>query len=110
MNSFSVLMWQGLSNATYLGNLHVVYGKIFKIFMEQENQKCLVDEENADRCSGNEERFSAKERQIIKTYQAGEAYRQLCRNEFEDFYKNLWLKTGYFITANGSNVDEIAPE
>ena len=78
--------------------------------MEQEHHKWLDDEEHSDRWYGNEEPYSAKERRILITDQAGEAYTKLCGNEYDDVRKKLWLKSGCLISADGSNDDEIAPE
>ena len=78
--------------------------------MEQEHHKWLDDEEHADKCYGNEEPYSAKERRILITHWAGEAYTKLCGNEYDDFRKKLWLKTGCLISADGTNDDKIAPE
>ena len=44
------------------------------------------------------------------THWAGEAYTKLCGNEYNDFCKKLWLKTGCLIAADGSNDDKTAPE
>ena len=78
--------------------------------MEQEHHKWLDDEEHSDRWYGNEEPYSAKERRILITDQAGEADTKLCGNEYDDVCKKLWLKSGCLISADGSNDDEIAPE
>ena len=48
-------------------NLYASCCKMRKTLMEQESHKWLDDGEHADRCSGNEGPYSAKERQIIIT-------------------------------------------
>ena len=107
----SCVVWYGLPNATGLWQpVDTGYTKILKTLMEQEYQKWLDDEEHADRWYGNEEPYSAKERRIFITHWAGVAYTKLCGNEFDDFRKNLSLKTGCLISADGSNDDKIAPE
>ena len=78
--------------------------------MEQERQKWLDDEEHADRWYWNEELYSGKERLILITHWAGEAYTKLWGNEYDNFRKKLWLKTGCLISADGCNDDKIAPE
>ena len=86
------------------------YVKILKTLMEQEHHRWLDDEEHADRWYGNEEPYSAKERRILITHWAGEAYKKLCGDEYNEFRKTLWLKTGCLITPDGSNDDKIASE
>ena len=78
--------------------------------MEQEHQKWLDDKEHANRLYGNEEPYLAKERRILITHWAGEAYTKLCWNEYDDFRKKLWLKRSCLISADGSNDDKSAPE
>ena len=78
--------------------------------MEQEHHKWLDDDEHTDRWYGNEEPYWAKERHILIGNWPGEAYTKLCGNEYDDFCKTLWLKTGFLISADGSNDDKIAPE
>ena len=107
----SGVVWYGLPNATDLWQpVDAGYAKMLKPLMEQEHYKLLDDEELADRWYGNEEPYSAKERRTLTTHWAGEAYAKLCGNEYNDFWKKLWLKTGCLITADGSNDDKIAPE
>ena len=74
---------------------------MLKTLIEQEHHKCLDDEEHADRWYGNEEPYSSKDRRILITPWAGEAYTKLCGSEYDDFRKKLWLKTGCLIQQMG---------
>ena len=77
--------------------------------MEQEHHKWLDAEEHAERWYGNEESYSSKERRILITHWEGEVCTKLCGNEYDDFRKKLWLKTGSMISADRSNDDKMAP-
>ena len=88
----SSVVWYGLPNATDLWQpVDAGYGKVLKTLMEQEHHSWLDDEEHADRWYGNEELLSAKERRNLITHWAGEAYKKLCGDEYNEFRKTLWL-------------------
>ena len=107
----SGVVWYGLPDKTSLWQpVDAAYAKMLKTLMEQEHHKWLDDEEHVDRWYGNEEPYSAKERRILITHWADEAYTKLCENEYDDFRRKLWLKTGCLISVDGSNDNKIAPE
>ena len=79
----SGVVWYGLPNATDLWQpADAGYGKMLKTLMKQEHHR----------------RFD------------GEEYKKLRGDEYNEFRKTLWLKTGCLITADGLNDDKIAPE
>ena len=55
-------------------------------------------------------RFSAKDRRILITLRAGNAYQKLISDDYDDFRWRLFEKTGCLITADGSGDAKIAPE
>lgn len=104
------LVWYGLPNATDLWQV-VDSGpaQLLKTFIGQSQRKWLEDDTNSDKWYGQES-FSAKERRILITHWAAEAWRKLTSPEYEEFLKKSWLRTGCLMTADGSEDYLIKPE
>ena len=107
----SGVCWYGLPNATDLWQpVDAGYAELLKRLVNQKFHAWLDSDENADRWYGNVDSFSAKERRILITHWAGDAYDQLVSPEYDAFRKRLWEKTGCLITADGSDDSKIQPE
>ena len=70
----------------------------------------LDESENADRCYENQTPYTAMEQRILITHWVGDAWETLCGTNYEHLRKRCWEKTGYLITADGSDDDKISPE
>ena len=92
--------WFGLKNAADLWQ--VVDASLARNWLDKEG--------NADRLYGNENIFTTSERQILITHWVGEAQKKLCSPDYDHFRKRCWEKTGFLITADGSEDDKITPE
>ena len=57
-----------------------------------------------------DQKFSAKERRILIAHWVGEAYQDLCKNEYDNLRWRTFEKTGCLMTADGSGEELITPE
>lgn len=112
VSDISGVIWYGLPDATDLWQpVDAGYAQVLKALISKEQQSWLDTESNSDRWFGNENPYSAKERRILITNWAGEAWKKLSDDEkYVDFRRRLWEKTGCLITADGTNDDLIKPE
>ena len=111
VSSLSGVCWYGLPNATDLWQpVDAGYAELLKRLITQRFHNWLDAEENADRWYGNVQPFSAKERRILITHWAGDAYEKLISPEYNNFRWRLFEKTGCLITADGSEDSKIQPE
>ena len=71
----------------------------------------MDQEANADRwfCNTNEP-FSAKERRILISHWAGNAWEKLCQSKYDRLREKCWVNTGCLITADGSGDEHIKQE
>ena len=67
-------------------------------------EKWLKEEKNLEKWH---DKLSARDRRILMTKWTAEAWREPSRNK--EFLKRLFEKTGYLLTADGSNDDKICP-
>lgn len=105
------IVWYGLPGATDLWQpVDAGYAQILKTLIGQAQRKWLDDEENAEKWYGHETSFSAKERRILITHWAGEAYKKLLTSEYDNLRLRVWQKTGCLMTADTSEDDLIKPE
>ena len=51
-----------------------------------------------------------KERRVLLTHWAGEAYSKLCLPEYDDLRWRIFVRTGCLLTADGSDDHLVAPE
>jgi len=78
---------------------------------DNERQVYLMDDNNASKWLGLEGKpYTAKERRILITNWAGEAYKKLCGSEYDHLRTRCFQKTGCLMTADGSEDHLIAPE
>ena len=105
------VVWYGLSSATDLWQpVDSGYGELLKVLMSQHHNRWLDDDDNAERWYGNERPYTAKERRILISHWAGEAYKKLCSTEYDAFRVKIWQKTGCLMTADGTDDDRVQPE
>lgn len=103
--------WFGLPNATDLWQpVDAGYAELLKTFVFQMQNEWLDKEDNADLWYGNEAGFSAKDRRILITQWAGEAYQKLISKHYDSFRWRMFEKTGCLITADGTGDNMINPE
>ena len=105
------LVWFGLPDATDLWQpVDAGYAQVLKSLISKEQQLWLDEEENADRWFGNDKPFSAKERRILISHWAGEAWDKLSSEKYDSFREGIWQTTGCMMTVDGTNDEKIKPE
>ena len=93
------VVWYGLPGATNLWQpVDAGYAQILKTLIGQAQRKRLHDDENAEKWYGHETSFSAKERRILISHWAGEAYKKLLSSEYDNLRLRVWQKTGCLMT------------
>lgn len=80
-------------------------GKLFKTKVGEAMERWLEEDENLDLWH---DKISAKDRRILMTKWAGEAWTELSSNM--DLFTKLFHKTGCLLTADGSDDDKIQPQ
>ena len=111
ISSQSGVCWFGLPNATDLWQpVDAGYDELLKTLITQVQHDWLDKEENAEKWYGNDGDFSAKDRRILITLWAGNAYEKLISKEYDNFRWRLFEKTGCLITADGSEDEKITAE
>jgi len=107
----SGVVWYGPPNAAseIWQPIEAGYGKMLQSFMEQELYRWLEDDEHVQRWYGNKEPYTDKEKRILITHWAGEAYGRLIRQDYNQFRRSVWFKSGCLITADGSCDEQIRP-
>ena len=105
------VVWYGLQSATDLWQtVDSGYSKLLKVLMTEQHNRWLDDDNNAEHWYGNEKPYSAKERRILISHWAGEAYKKLCSTDYDTFCFKIWQKAGCLMTADGTSDDKIKPE
>ena len=105
------LLWYGLPDASDLWQpVDAGYAACLKSLIVIEHRKWLDIEDNAKQWFGNETSYTAKERRILITQWAGEAWKTLNGERYDKIRKSCWAATGCLITADGSNDNLIQPE
>ena len=111
VNELSGVVWFGLPNATDLWQpVDAGYAQVLKSLIGIEHRDWLDDEDNADRWFCNSTPFSAKERRILISHWAGNAWEKLCEPKYDRLRMKCWVNTGCLITADGSDDNKIKPE
>ena len=107
----SGLVWFSLPNGTDLWQpVDAGFAQVLTVLIGIEHRDWLDQENNADRWFCNDVSFSAKERRILITWWAGNAWEKLSAPKYDRLRLSCWQKTGCLITADGSNDDLIKPE
>ena len=83
---------------------------IVKVKVRQAHYQWLDLDENADKWYGEENRFTASERQILITQWVGEAYKALLEAKYAKFRQKTFERTGCLLTADGSRDHLVQPE
>ena len=97
VSELSGLVWYGLPDATDLWQpVDTGYAQVLKALIAKEQQDWLDDESNADRWFGNEKSFFAKERRILISHWAGEAWTKLCGSKYEQLHHRFLVKNRLF--------------
>jgi len=105
------LVWYGLPDGIDLWQpVDAGYAQVLKSLISKEHQDWLDRDDNADRWFQNDNPYSAKERRILITNWAGEAWKRLSRPEYDHLRKSCWVKTGCMLTSDGSEDDLVKPE
>ena len=104
-------LWYGLPSATDLWQpVDAGYVASLKALIAIEHRKWLDIDNNSDRWFGNEQPYSAKERRILITHWAGDAWKVLSTAKYDKQRHKCWTMTGCLITADGSDDSLIKPE
>ena len=86
MPNINGVVWYGLASATDLWqSVDSGYGKLLKVLMTQQHNKCFDDDNNAERWHDNEKPYSANECRILISHWVGEAYKKLCSTGCDAF-------------------------
>ena len=82
------ICWYGLPNALWQP-VDAGYGSLLKFFIQHAHSNWLEVENNADRWFGNVQPYCAKERRILISHWAGEAYKKLISDKYNSFRLRL---------------------
>ena len=97
--------WYGLPGATYIWQpVDAGYGEILKVKVRQAHYKWLNSNANADKWY-RDNLFTTSERRILITHWVGEAYNALVDERYDRFRREIFERTGYLLTADGSGDD-----
>ena len=104
------LCWYGLKEETDLWQpVDAGYADVPKKLVGIQQREWLDKDENADRWYDGK-RFSAKERKILISHWAGEAWDQLRQTKYDHFRLKCWTPTGCLLTADISHDHLVKPE
>ena len=78
--------------------------------MRQAHYQWLDSDENADKCYGEVNRFTASERRILNIQWVGETYEALLEAKYDKFGQETFERTGCLLTADGSRDHLVQPE
>ena len=107
----SGVAWFGLPKATDLWQpVDAGYAQLLKVLMCQQFENWLDDDEHAERWYANEKPFTASERRVLITHWGGNAYKKLCSPQYDDLHLQIFVKTGCFMTSDGSDDHLVKPE
>ena len=108
------VVYYGLADATDLWQpVDAGYAQTLKQLIAIEHRDWLDADNNSDKWfnnDGNENPFTAKERRILITHWAGEAWKKLNESKYDQLCWRCWGATGALITADGSEDKKIKPE
>ena len=105
------LLWYGLPGATDLWQpVDAGYAASLKSLISIEHRKWLDTDNHSDRWFGNEVPYTAKERRILITQWAGEAWNVLNSSKYDKQRKKCCSMTGCLLTADGSEDNLVKPE
>ena len=100
------LLWYGLPGATNLWQaVDARYTATLKALIAVEHSKWLDTDNHSDRWFGNEEPYTVKERQILITHWAREAWKALSSAKYDKQRRKCWMMTGCLMTANNGSED-----
>ena len=93
ISSQSGICWFGLPNTTDVWQpVDAGYADLLKTLIAQAQHDWLDREENAEKWYGYDDEFSAKDRRILITLWAGNAYQKLMSKEYDTFRWRLFEK------------------
>ena len=85
------------------------YADVLKKLVGIQQREWLDKDENADHWYDGKS-FSVKERRILISYRAGEAWNQLCQPKYDNLRLKCWASTGCLLTADGCDDHFVKPE
>lgn len=89
------VVWYGLPGATdFWQPVDAGYAQLLKTLIGQAQRRWLDDDDNAEKWYGHDKSFTTKERRILLTHWAGEAYKKLISREYDNLRLRVWQKTG----------------
>ena len=87
-----------------------IYSNGLKVKVRQAHYQWLDWDESVNKWYREENCFTASERQILITHWVGEAYKALLEATYGTFGQEIFERTGYFLTADGSRDNLAQPE
>lgn len=105
------LLWYGLPGATNLWQpVDAGYAASLNALIAIEHRQWLDTDNHSERWFGNEEPYTAKERRILTTQWAGDAWIALSSPKYDKQRKKCWSMTGCLVTADGSEDELVKPK
>ena len=106
------LVWHGFADhaATLWQPIEAGPAQLLKVLIGQAQRTWLETPENAQLWHGETKGFTAKDRRVLITHWAAEAWKKFVTEEYAQFTLNAWQKTGCMMTVDGSEDHFIKPE
>ena len=86
------------------------FGRLTKSLAFAEQQDWLDHDTNMDRWLGEGDKFMARDRRILITHWVGEGWEKLKDPKYDHCRWRCFERTGWLLTADGSDDDKIKPE
>lgn len=86
------------------------YAQALKSLVAIEHREWLDYDNNCERWFNNEVAYTAKERRVLITQWAGQAWKKLNTAKYDKMRWRCWEATGALITADGSDDEKIKPK
>ena len=103
-------MEEGVSTASLWQPIEAGPAQLLKVLIGQSQRVWLENPENAKLWQGETKGFTAKDRRVLITHWAAQAWKKFVTDEYFQFRQNAWQKTGCMMTADGSEDHLIRPE
>ena len=109
------VVWHGLDDAEEVATalwqpIEAGPAQLLKVLVGQAQRSWLESKENAALWHGETKGFTAKDRRVLITHWAAQAWSKFITEEYSQFNLTAWQKTGCLITADGSDDHLIKPE
>ena len=106
------LAWRGFEDvaASLWQPVEAGPAQLLKVLIGQAQRTWLETPENAQLWHGETKGFTAKDRRVLITHWAAQAWRKFLTEEYAQFMLTAWQKTGCLMTVDGSEDTFVSPE